>query len=133
MDMSQMAGVIALVAVALFVIKGLFRKNPYDKVVATVREVEVSQRVRKDNDQQYTAYVPIYEYVVGGQTYTARGAVTEDPERHHVGDTREIVYNTQDPNEVHLKVVRKNKNKVGALLLVIGLIIVVVAVVSVLG
>ena len=87
----------------------------------------VSQRTAPEDNTQYTAYVPIYEYEVDGTKYTARGSVSRDHPAYNVGDTREIIYNTKDPNEVHLRRHNKNKSTIGIVLIIFGIALAAIA------
>lgn len=126
MAIFKIVALLMLVFVAMMVIKSVISGSKYKQVVATVTEVEVSERL-KDDGSRYTAYVPIYSYEIDGTTYTARGSVSEGSSKYDVGDTRKITYNVNNPKEVHLRRESKNKNLVGTAMIIAGIIIVVVA------
>ena len=72
-SMTQILAVIMLVFIGAVIIRSVIQGSSFKKVTAHVIEVEVSQRTAPEDNTQYTAYVPIYEYEVDGTKYTARG------------------------------------------------------------
>ena len=126
-SMTQILAVIMLVFIGAVIIRSVIQGSSFKKVIAHVIEVEVSQRTAPEDNTQYTAYVPIYEYEVDGTKYTARGSVSRDHPAYNVGDTREIIYNTKDPNEVHLRRHNKNKSTIGIVLIIFGIALAAIA------
>lgn len=127
MDLTSTIVIVLLLALAAVYAFSYIKGRKYKTVTATVKEIEVSQRKRLENNEPFTAYVPIYGYEVDGVSYTARGAVSEDPERHHVGDKREIVYNSKDPDEIHLYKHNRKERSIGLLLILAGIGVILIA------
>ncbi len=119
--------VIAVVVVMLILFLSNYRKDAaYRMVNARVKEVEVSERHQKKGET-FTAYVPIYEYEVNGETYTARGAMTKDGNRHAIGNIRAIAVHKNDPENVRLVKHSIKARNMGLFLAIIGLLIIVLA------
>lgn len=127
MDATSVIVIVLLLLLALIYAFSYIKGRKYKAVTATVKEVEVSQRKRPENNEPFTAYVPIYGYEVDGVPYAARGAVAEDPEKHHVGDKREIIYNSMDPNEIHLYKRNRKERSIGLFLVLAGIAVILIA------
>ena len=80
-----MAAILVLALLTISAIVSGLKGRAYSRVIATVIEVEVTQRKRRETGESYTAFVPIYTYSVDGSDYAARGALTEDAEKHKKG------------------------------------------------
>lgn len=126
MDFLRMAAILVLALLTISAIVSGLKGRAYSRVIATVIEVEVTQRKRRETGESYTAFVPIYTYSVDGSDYAARGALTEDAEKHKVGDTRAIVYKKDDPNQIILYVHDRRYKSLGLIIIILGFLAIII-------
>ncbi len=115
-----------LLLVAVFVLSYI-RGRKYKSVIGTLEEVETHQLKREGTEETFTAYVPVYKYEVDGEIYKARGATTEDSGKYVVGSTREMIYNSQKPKEVHLYKRNHKERMIGKILVFAGIGVILIA------
>ena len=116
-------GVTCAIIIVILCSVGIFfyRKKSttvYNKITATVLEANCSQVISQSGKTRSVSYncALKVKYTVNGEEY--QNTVTSNDTVHNVGETREIYYNSVNPNDIHYSYIT-NQN-LGKILMGVG-------------
>lgn len=116
---------VALIAFGiLMIVKGSQKKGRCTaSTTATITEVQEKLDIRTDNPGEVRRYryTPIFSYQVNGRAYTTKGVYSIHRNAFRVGDTSQVWYDPQNPQEAVTKVVKSERSKAAIVLIILGI------------
>lgn len=108
-----MAMVIVLIIGVVFIAVSIFAISSYQhlqkvctgKVYGTVIDLVERRSTSTSNGHRRTSYsyAPVVQFMVNGREYTVESNTSTNPPSHQVGDTIEVHYNPDNPEETYFE------------------------------
>ena len=96
----------------------MFQKSQ-NKKCTEVTTATVIDNVHPDHGSTVGKYMPVFQYIVNGQTITQTSSLASKPKKYEIGDKVELHYNPDNVNEYYVP--GYNSSKLGIIFILAGL------------